>query len=58
MIPVLVVFMLINGKPVGDTMHLYAVKRGCETELATIRGINKALADNGVEFVATCEDRI
>lgn len=58
MIPVLVVLMLINGKPVGDSMHLYAVKHGCETELATIRGMNKVLADRGVEFVATCKDLI
>lgn len=58
MTPVLVVFMLLNGQPVGDTVKLLAAERGCRVELAAIRGMNQALSAQGVEFVAACEDHI
>lgn len=57
MITVVAVFMLLNGQPIGDTMYLLATQRGCATELAAIRGVNQHLADQGIEFVASCETR-
>jgi len=57
MITVVAVFMLLNGQPVGNTVHLLATQRGCATELAAIQGLNQALADQGIEFVAACETR-
>lgn len=51
---VLMVFMMLNGQPVGSTMQLISLDQDCRSELAVVEGINQANADRGVQFVASC----
>ncbi len=52
---ILMVFMLLNGQPAGQTMHLLALDPDCRTELAVVEGVNRANADRGIQFIASCE---
>jgi hypothetical protein len=54
-ISVLLVFMLVNGQPTGPTISLQAVTPRCESEMATIRGINMVSEPRGVSYQASCE---
>ena len=53
----LLVFMLVNGHPQGQTMVFHTVGDDCRNELQIIAGINQANARNntGTRLEASCE---
>jgi len=54
-ISVLLVFMMINGHPMGSTIGLQATSPGCVGEMAAIQGINLSLESSGIFYQASCE---
>lgn len=58
MIPILVILLLMDGKPMGDSLQIPALDHGCKYELETVRNMNRVLENKGIEILATCEDLI